>query len=203
MIDQLIRTKPNGEDLTEVVNRYFKHIGDELGASDSTIQVAQAIYRRSLDEKVIEYSTVGQIVVASFHAAARIEGEPYEFENIANALSEDMAPQHSIYTKLVSDLELEVGPVDPKEYVPRYVSNLPVDDEQVGAYANEILEASEGRINFSGKSPRGLAAGAVYLASLMSGNKVTQQQVSDVSDVHIDTIRSRFNELASAVGIST
>ena len=50
----------------------------------------------------------------------------------------------------------------------------------------------------SGKSPVGIAAAAVYAAALLTNEKVTQSQVSDVADISEVTIRNRYKELLEA-----
>jgi transcription initiation factor TFIIB len=44
----------------------------------------------------------------------------------------------------------------------------------------------------------GLAAAAVYAAALLTNEKVTQNQVSEVADVSEVTIRNRYKELLEA-----
>jgi transcription initiation factor TFIIB len=44
----------------------------------------------------------------------------------------------------------------------------------------------------------GLAAAAVYAAALLTNEKVTQSQVSDVANISEVTIRNRYKELLEA-----
>ena len=50
----------------------------------------------------------------------------------------------------------------------------------------------------SGKSPVGLAAAAIYAASLLTNEKVTQSEVSEVANISEVTIRNRYHELLEA-----
>jgi transcription initiation factor TFIIB len=50
----------------------------------------------------------------------------------------------------------------------------------------------------SGKSPVGLAAAAIYAASLLCNEKVTQGEVSEVANISEVTIRNRYHELLEA-----
>jgi len=50
----------------------------------------------------------------------------------------------------------------------------------------------------SGKSPVGLAAAAIYAASLLCNEKVTQNEVSEVANISEVTIRNRYHELLEA-----
>ncbi|MFT4909156.1 MAG: transcription initiation factor TFIIB, partial [Natronomonas sp.] len=46
--------------------------------------------------------------------------------------------------------------------------------------------------------PVGLAAAAVYAASLLTNEKTTQAAVSEVADISEVTIRNRYHELLEA-----
>ena len=62
----------------------------------------------------------------------------------------------------------------------------------------ELLDGAKESGITSGKSPVGLAASAVYAAALLSNEKVTQSQVSEVADISEVTIRNRYKELLDA-----
>jgi transcription initiation factor TFIIB len=98
------------------------------------------------------------------------------------------------YRYVVRELNLEVEPADPLQYVPRFASELGLSDEGERT-ARELLDAAKREGLHSGKSPVGLAAAAVYAASLLANEKVTQSQVSDVANVSEVTIRNRYKEL--------
>ena len=101
------------------------------------------------------------------------------------------------YRYVVRELKLEVEPADPAQYVPRFASDLDLSDE-AERRARELLESAKRAAIHSGKSPVGLAAAAVYAAALLTNEKVTQNQVSEVADVSEVTIRNRYKELLEA-----
>ncbi|MFB6112259.1 MAG: transcription initiation factor IIB 2, partial [Halobacteriaceae archaeon] len=103
------------------------------------------------------------------------------------------------YRYVVRELGLEVQPADPASYVPRFCSDLDLDEE-VERRARSLLESAKQQGVHSGKSPVGLAAAAVYAASLLTNKKVTQSEVSEVANISEVTIRNRYHELLEAEG---
>jgi transcription initiation factor TFIIB len=101
------------------------------------------------------------------------------------------------YRYVVRELGLEIGPADPKSYVPRFASDLEVSEE-VERRARQLLDGASDAGITSGKSPVGLAAAAVYAAALLCNEKVTQNDVSEVADISEVTIRNRYHELLEA-----
>ena len=68
--------------------------------------------------------------------------------------------------------------------------------------AKEILQEAIRRGITSGKGPTGLAAAALYVASLLEGEKKTQREVAEVAHVTEVTVRNRYKELVEKLNIN-
>jgi transcription initiation factor TFIIB len=90
-----------------------------------------------------------------------------------------------------------MAPPDPSEYLPRYASKLGVDDE-IERRAAELLESGKAAGVHTGKSPGGMVAAAIYAASVLVNDRLTQSEVGDALDVSAVTIRKRYTELLDA-----
>jgi len=53
----------------------------------------------------------------------------------------------------------------------------------------------------SGKGPTGVAAAAIYIASVLVGEKRTQREIADLTGITEVTIRNRQKEIAEKLGI--
>ena len=80
---------------------------------------------------------------------------------------------------------------------PRFASDLALSDEAENRARTLLRNAKDEGVH-SGKSPVGLAAAAVYAASLLTNEKTTQAAVSEVADISEATIRNRYHELLEA-----
>jgi transcription initiation factor TFIIB len=98
------------------------------------------------------------------------------------------------YRYIIRELELEVKPADPEHYIPRFASDLGLSEE-AERRARDLLDHGREEGLISGKSPVGLAAAAIYAASLLTNQKLTQNEVGNVADVSEVTIRNRYHEL--------
>ena len=65
----------------------------------------------------------------------------------------------------------------------------------------EILKQAGERELTSGRGPTGVAAAAIYISSILSGERRTQREVADVAGVTEVTIRNRYKELAEQLDI--
>ena len=53
----------------------------------------------------------------------------------------------------------------------------------------------------SGRGPTGVAAAAIYIASILCNERRTQREVADIAGVTEVTIRNRYKELTDKLGI--
>ena len=165
-----------------------------LGLSKSVRETASVIYRRALDEELLPGRSIEGVATACLYAAARKAGMPRSLDEVATVSRVDRDEIARTYRYVVRELELEVEPADPIQYVPRIVSELD-RSEHVERRARELLEAAHETGRTSGKSPVGLAAAAIYAASILEDERVTQSRVSEVANVSEVTIRNRYREL--------
>ncbi|WP_135535113.1 MULTISPECIES: transcription initiation factor IIB family protein [Halostella] len=172
-----------------------------LGLPKSVRETASVIYRRALEENLLPGRSIEGVATASLYTAARQAGTPRSLDEIATVSRVEKMELTRTYRYVVRELGLEVQPADPEKYVPRFASDLDLSEE-VERQARRLLDDARNSGIHSGKSPVGLAAAAVYAASLLVNEKVTQSAVGEVANVSEVTIRNRYKELLEAAGTS-
>ena len=195
-----IRTKDAGERNLQFALSEIDRMASALGVPRSVREVASVIYRRALNEDLIRGRSIEGVSTAALYAACRQEGIPRSLDEVADV---SRVPQKEIgrtYRYISQELGLELKPVDPKQFVPRFASSLQLSEE-VQSKATEIIDVSAEQGLLSGKSPTGFAAAAIYAASLLCNEKKTQREVADVAQVTEVTIRNRYQEQIEALGI--
>ncbi|WP_411965603.1 transcription initiation factor IIB [Haloferax sp. YSMS24] len=195
-----IRTKDAGERNLQFALSEIDRMASALGVPRSVREVASVIYRRALNEDLIRGRSIEGVATSTLYAACRKEGIPRSLEEIAEVSRVERKEIGRTYRYISQELGLEMRPVDPKKYVPRFSSELDLSKE-VQSKANEIIETTAEQGLLSGKSPTGFAAAAIYAASLLCNEKKTQREVADVAQVTEVTIRNRYQEQIEAMGI--
>jgi transcription initiation factor TFIIB len=173
-----------------------------LGLPDDIRETASVIYRRALDENLLPGRSIEAVATAAVYAAARQAGVPRSLDEVARVCRVEQEKFTRAYRYIVKELGLEIKPADPTEYVPRFASELGVTDA-TERRAVELLETASDENLFSGKSPVGLAAAALYAASLLTSEGLTQSEVGEVADISEVTIRNRYKGLLDAAGVMT
>jgi len=192
--DERFRTRDSKERNLKQALGEIDRMASALGLPDDVRETASVIYRRALSEDLLPGRSIEGVATASLYAAARQAGTPRSLDELAAVSRVDAMEFKRAYRYVVRELNLEIEPADPVQYVPRFASELEMSDEGE-RNARELLDAAKENGLHSGKSPVGLAAAAVYAASMLANEKVTQNTVSEVANVSEVTIRNRYKEL--------
>ena len=81
------------------------------------------------------------------------------------------------------------------DYIPRFASQLELSNKSE-AKAIEIVNESKENGFTSGKGPQGVAAAALYISSIMLGERKSQKDVAEVAGVTEVTVRNRYKEIS-------
>jgi len=195
--NERFRTRDSKERNLKQALGEIDRMASALGLPENVRETASVIYRRALDENLLPGRSIEGVSTASVYAAARQAGVPRSLDEITEVSRVEKSEIARTYRYVVRELSLEIKPADPGSYVPRFVSSLGLSEESERR-ARQLLENAKEQGVHSGKSPVGLAAAAVYAASLLTNEKTTQAAVSDVADISEVTIRNRYHELLEA-----
>ena len=195
--NERFRTRDSKERNLKQALGEIDRMASALGLPENVRETASVIYRRALDEDLLPGRSIEGVSTASLYAAARQAGTPRSLDEIAGVSRVEKDEIARTYRYVVRELKLEIQPADPESYVPRFASDLGLSDESERR-ARQLLDTAKSQGIHSGKSPVGLAAAAVYAASLLTNEKVTQSEVSEVANISEVTIRNRYHELLEA-----
>ncbi|MGQ3414396.1 transcription initiation factor IIB [Natrinema sp. LN54] len=195
--NERFRTRDSKERNLKQALGEIDRMASALGLPENVRETASVIYRRALEEDLLPGRSIEGVATASLYAAARQAGTPRSLDEISAVSRVEKMELTRTYRYIIRELGLEVKPADPEHYVPRFVSDLDLSDE-TERMARELLESARQEGVHSGKSPVGLAAAAVYAAALLTNEKVTQNEVSEVASISEVTIRNRYKELLEA-----
>ncbi|RQG89953.1 transcription initiation factor IIB [Natrarchaeobius halalkaliphilus] len=195
--NERFRTRDSKERNLKQALGEIDRMASALGLPENVRETASVIYRRALEEDLLPGRSIEGVATSSLYAAARQAGTPRSLDEISAVSRVDKMELTRTYRYVIRELGLEVKPADPESYVPRFVSDLDLSDE-TERMARELLDSARNEGVHSGKSPVGLAAAGVYAAALLTNEKVTQNEVSQVASISEVTIRNRYKELLEA-----
>ncbi|WP_302083391.1 transcription initiation factor IIB [Salinibaculum rarum] len=199
--DERCRAKDSSErNLMQALGE-IQRLTSELNLPGDCEETASVIYRRALNEDLIQGRSIESMATAALYAAARQSGYPRTIEQVCDYSRVNKKRVSRAFSYIVRELNLEVRPPNVIDYLPKTVSKLGVSEETKQT-AEQLLETGIDENLHSGKAPAGMAAAAVYAATLIddTDDSVTQEAAADIGDVCALTIRTRYRELLEVSG---
>lgn len=178
----------------------LERMASGIGLPRNVRETAAMIYRKAVNKNLIRGRSIEGVVAASLYAACRQCGVPRTLDEIAEASRVGRKEIGRTYRFMTRELNLKLMPTSPKDYISRFCSELKLSGE-VQTKAVEILKQAEEQELTSGRGPTGVAAAAIYIASILCNERRTQREVADVAGVTEVTIRNRYKELTEKLGI--
>ena len=200
--NERFRTRDSKERNLKQALGEIDRMSSALGLPENVRETASVIYRRALADDLLPGRSIEGVATASVYAAARQAGVPRSLDEVEMVSRVDKMELTRTYRYVIRELGLEVKPADPESYIPRFASDLELTEEAERRARDLVRSARDAGI-LSGKSPVGIAAAAIYAAALLTNQKVTQSQVSDVASISEVTIRNRYKELLEAADVPT
>jgi len=171
-----------------------------LGLPRNVRETAAMIYRKAVRRKLIRGRSIEGVSAAVLYAACRQCNVPRTLEEISSVAQMKKKEIGRNYRNISRKLELKLLPTTPQDYISRFSSRLSLSND-VQAKTIKILKRAASEELTSGRGPTGLAAAALYIASVLCGERRTQREVAEIAGVTEVTIRNRYKELAKKLDI--
>ena len=175
--------------LRQALNEMSK-LKDKLALTNAVIEKAAYIYRKAMEKKLVRGRSIQGLVAACLYASCRTTETPRTLDDIANGINIKRKDVARCYRLIYRELELKMPVVDPIKGVSRIASNAGLG-EKTKREAILILNEAKRRYITAGKDPMGIAAAALYLACISTGEVKSQKLISNASGVTEVTIRNR------------
>jgi len=175
--------------LRQALNEMDK-LKDKLALTDSVIEKAAYIYRKAMEKKLVRGRSIQGLVAACLYASCRNTETPRTLDDIAKGINIRRKDVARCYRLIFRELELKMPVVDPVKGVSRIASIADLS-EKSKRKAIVILNQAKEIGMVAGKDPMGIAAAALYLACISTGEVKSQKDISIASGVTEVTIRNR------------
>jgi len=171
-----------------------------LGLPSTLHEEVAKLYEKALEKGLVRGRSIESIIAALVYSLCREYGTPRTLTEISQASGIEKRELGRTYRYISRKLNMRILPAKAASYIPRFASMLNLSDK-VQVRAIDILKKARKKDVVSGKGPCGCAAAAIYIASVLQGERRTQREVADVVGVTEVTIRNRYKEIAEALNI--
>ncbi|MHA2182339.1 MAG: transcription initiation factor IIB [Promethearchaeota archaeon] len=179
----------------------LKRIGSNLNLPNHVKEQGMLLYIEAFKKKLLRGRSINAMVAACLYVACRQKGIPRTLQEILEEASVSPKDVRRSVSILMKEFNYKSQNTDPVALIPRYVTDLGLDSEIV-ALTSKILTTYVSNFPISGIDPKGLCAGAIYIACKLKNIELTQLQIANSIGITEVTLRSRYKELKKKLKIS-
>ncbi|WP_458456921.1 transcription initiation factor IIB [Methanobrevibacter sp.] len=194
-LQRRVRVSGSGERNLALALSVIDRNSSNLSLPRSVREDASVIYRKAVDKNIIRGRSIEGVAAASIYTACRRCDVPRTLDEIAEACNISKKEVGRTYRFLARELNIKLEPTSPADYVPRFASKIGLSKD-AETKSISIIQMAVSKGLTSGRGPTGVAAAALYIASVLLGERKTQKEVADASGVTEVTIRNRYKELS-------
>jgi len=175
-------------------------MASHLGLSKNVREAAAILYRQAVQQRLIRGRSIEGVTSAALYAACRKCRVPRTLDEIANISQVNKKDIGRGYRFIARELSIRVPPTNPIDYIPRFTSELNLNGNVQSTAISILKKAIEAGLT-SGRGPTGVAAAAIYIASVIENERRTQRDIAEVTGVTEVTVRNRYKELIEKLDI--
>ncbi len=190
-----IRTSSSGERSLSIALGKITEAADVLALPMPVVEEASHIFRKSAKAAVSKSKSISGMAAASIYLACRRSNVNRSLKEISKAAGIQNRAAAKYYRLLINQVEHNyVPPPSVQKYISKLVNKEKINP-RVERLALELADrANESEIS-SGKTPAGLAAAYVYIASVLAGEHIPQREIAEFAEVTEVTVRNRCREI--------
>jgi transcription initiation factor TFIIB len=174
-------------------------ISSKLALPESVVEETAYLFRKIAARKILAGRSTSAMLCATIYITCRITDTPRTLQDVVEAGNIKKKVLQRTYRFLAKELDLSPEAYSPSEFVTRIAKGLTLS-EKTQRLAFKILDLCAKKQVSTSKNPMAMAASAVYLASTITGESVSQLKISKISGISAVTIRERRKEIVMKIG---
>ncbi|MFH0868929.1 MAG: transcription initiation factor IIB [archaeon] len=179
---------------------YLETIASQMQVPRNVRETAAFIYKKAADKNLVRGRSIQGVVAASLYGAHRLCNTPRTLDEISEGTGIGRKEIGRTYRHIARELNFGPNKCMPKDYISRFCCKLKLSHE-VQVKALDIIVRAEAKELISGRGYTGVAAAAIYIATILENERRTQKEVAEKAGVTEVTIRNRYKELAEKLEI--
>ena len=185
--------------------RDLREMGKALCLPDYVCSTAALFYRFAVNQRLTVGRNADDFLCASLYCACLKTGYPMTLAELTTSLEGNGWGNGSnkrtgkAVKILKRSLHLKLGPPTPQMLISRFCSRLHLKPETERKTRDILSEIQEKEL-LDGR-PGGIAAAAIYVASHLCGEKVSQKHLAKVAGVTDMTVRHQYKRITKGLNI--
>jgi len=169
-------------------------IAIDLSLSNTALEEAILTYKRIIEKGLLKGRSMKAVCAAAIYIGSKQDKTAITMRDVAHSTKISPRKISHCYRSIIKHLKIPVQTTSVGNYAYEIATRL-----QLSARNKEVMEkifeAMDSSKLFVGKAPTGVACAAIYISSLLIGEKRSQREIGEAARTTEMTIRSRIREL--------
>lgn len=174
----------------EALLRFLKGmtaLGNSLGLPEEVVSRASSIVTEAAALRFCRMTSRPVLAASALYVACRECNVPLTLRELADATGTTMRDVGRCYANILERMHIARPELVGKSYVRHLMLKAPLSEATYQA-SEEIIRQSTSA-GLGGRNPMTIAAAALYLASCINGERVTQSEVAEAAGVGEESVR--------------
>ncbi|MFB6245157.1 MAG: transcription initiation factor IIB family protein [Candidatus Nanohaloarchaea archaeon] len=178
----------------------LQRVASDLNLPESVYEEASRLTEKAQEQGIIQGRGIDATVGALVYLVARKQEVPRTLEEVADIVPIKKRKLGKAYRHTARELDMKIKPGRPEDFIPRYASKLDLPGE-IQANARRIIQDARDTDALAGRSPTGIVAASLYIATQVEDEDLTQREIAEKVGVTSVTVRKNYKDLAEALGM--
>jgi transcription initiation factor TFIIB len=179
--------------LFNILNNINVQAGNS-GLSQTIIDDAKVLYKKLSEEKISRGDNRNGLIASSIYMSCKSNNVPRSAKEVAKMFNLNISTMTKGCKKFNEIMNINYDSSTPDDFIKRFCTKLNRSDI-IDTCIFVIKKADEYSI-VAENAPPSIAAGVIYLVSLMGDNSITKKHISKVCDISEVTINKCYKKLA-------
>lgn len=173
--------------------RILKNKKSELKLPEPVFEETSRLTYKAQEKGLFEGRAKEEVISGLTYLVCKKHGFPRTLTEIADKTESSKHDIGNCYRYIARELEAEIKPSDPVDFLPRYASELGLSGKAESKARRIINKGMEDNF-FAGKGPKGVVAAAIYYSckTIEGHESLTQKKVARTVDVTQVTLRKTY-----------
>jgi transcription initiation factor TFIIB len=174
--------------------QYITKTAIDLSLPNTALEKAILTYKRIIEKGLLKGRSMKAICATSIYIGSKQSKTAITMRDIAHSTKISPRKISHCYRSIIKHLKMPVQTTSIANYACEIATRLQLSTRNKEVM-EKILEAMDSSKLFIGKAPTGVACAAIYISSLLIGERKSQREIGEVARTTEMTIRSRIREL--------
>jgi transcription initiation factor TFIIB len=174
--------------------QYTTKIAIDLSLPKTALEEATLAYKEIIEKGLLKGRSMRAISATAVYIGCKQCRTAVTIKDIAHASRISPSKISHSYRLMAKHLDVPMQPTSVGNHATEVSARL-----QVSTRTKKVLEKTIEALNcsksFAGKAPTGIACAAIFISSLLTGERRTQREIAEAARITEATIRARCREL--------